>query len=231
MTARILVCRPQPGADRTAQTLRDRGFSPVICPLLQILPTDTPCPINESAIGALVVTSRQAVEYVHKFRDKPAYAVGRATADALSQAGFTRIRATDSDAKALSDAVPGYLVLDGLAPSAHILWPCAREPAFDMVAALEQRKIACWPWAVYTAEPLMRLPSTIARQLAGGGINSVLLTSPRIAATFATLTPTVPDNTRLLCFSEAVRLALPEDLRDRAQAASEPNEQALLSLL
>ena len=59
----------------------------------------------------------------------------------------------------------------------------------------------------------------------------VLLTSPRIADTFGRLAPPIPPHIRLLCLSEAVRLALPVHLQGQAQAAAEPNEAALLEMV
>ncbi len=231
MTARVLVCRPQQEADRTAQILRDMGLSPVVFPILNIEPTHVPCPLEVEEIDALVVTSRQAISYLAHLAEKPAYAVGNATADALSKAGFTRVRATHGNAKALSDAVPGFLVQDDLPSTAQLVWPCAQDPAFDMAAALGRQNVSCERWAAYRADPPARLSKDVEEQLASGAIDVVLLTSPRIAATFAALAPDIPANTRLLCLSEAVRLALPTILHGQAEAAPEPNETALISLL
>ncbi len=231
MSERILVCRPQPGADRTARTLRDAGLTPIVNPLLHITATGTPCPLPAGLVDALVVTSAQAVPYVATFSDRPAYAVGHATAEALADAGFGRVRSAGSDARALSQALPTSLARDGLLPSAQLLWPCAERTAFDMVDALHGHGVSCARWVVYRADGPARLPADTAAQLVDGTIHAVLLTSPRIAATFAALAPAIAPSVRLLCLSQAVRQALPPDLRKQAWAAPEPHEAALLSLL
>jgi len=83
---KLLIIRPQPGADATAHRLRAAGYEPILMPLfsIEVLPMQ-----RRSADGydALLLTSgnaaRAAGEFLTNNPATPIYAVGSATASAL----------------------------------------------------------------------------------------------------------------------------------------------------
>ena len=86
---KLLIVRPQPGADATAHRLRAAGHEPILMPLfaIEVLPMQ-----RRSAAGydALLLTSGNAVRAAGEFLTNnpatPIYAVGSATASASPSA-------------------------------------------------------------------------------------------------------------------------------------------------
>jgi uroporphyrinogen-III synthase len=85
---KLLIIRPQPGADATARRVRDAGFEPVIMSLFTIEPL--PWEMGPLAhYDAVLLTSgntvRAAGDALKQLVGLPIYAVGAATARALEQ--------------------------------------------------------------------------------------------------------------------------------------------------
>ena len=59
MSLRVLVTRPQPGADRTAARLQEAGFEPIVLPLSEIVAVAPALPA--SLPGAVAISSANAV--------------------------------------------------------------------------------------------------------------------------------------------------------------------------
>jgi uroporphyrinogen-III synthase len=88
---RVLVFRPLEDAERSAQTLRERGKDPVVAPLFQVLPSGEKAP--KGPFDELVLTSANAVPALESlpksWRDTlPAFCVGTRTAEAAGALGF-----------------------------------------------------------------------------------------------------------------------------------------------
>lgn len=87
---KILVIRPQPGADATAKRIRTAGFKPVVIPLFAIEPLAAPSFVS-SEFDAMLLTSGNAVRAAKKAvlsrGGLPIYAVGSVTAAALEHIG------------------------------------------------------------------------------------------------------------------------------------------------
>lgn len=83
---KLLIIRPQPGADATAHRLRAAGHVPILMPLFAIehLPMQR---LSADGYDAILLTSgnaaRAAVEFLTHNHATPIYAVGSATASAL----------------------------------------------------------------------------------------------------------------------------------------------------
>lgn len=88
---KLLVIRPQPGADATASRIVKSGHEAMLMPLFAIEPVvwDAPSVQNYDAI---LLTSANAVReagpQLAAFTDLPAYAVGKITANAAERAGL-----------------------------------------------------------------------------------------------------------------------------------------------
>lgn len=104
----LLICRPQPGADATAERARVLGMEPLLYPLFRVepLPWDAPEP---ATFDALMLSSANTLRHggpaLARYHHLPAFAVGEATAAAARQAGFTQVTVAGPDAPALIAAI------------------------------------------------------------------------------------------------------------------------------
>jgi uroporphyrinogen-III synthase len=88
---KLLIIRPQPGADATASRARAAGFEPLVMPLFAIEPL--PCPfVSPIKYDAVLLTSGNAVraagDMLKSLASLPFYTVGSATASALAKASL-----------------------------------------------------------------------------------------------------------------------------------------------
>lgn len=101
----LIILRPEPGASKTAERARDLGLAAQVHPLFAPQPVAW-LPPPPADFDALLLTSanaaRLAGERLADYKGLPAYAVGRATAKALEEAGFTQIVAGDGDGTAIA---------------------------------------------------------------------------------------------------------------------------------
>jgi uroporphyrinogen-III synthase len=87
---RVIVTRPRAQAGPLVDALREAGFEPVLCPLVEIEPIDDG-PIDVSGYDWVVVTSANGAEQLARRRRgdlRRVAAVGGATAAALASAGI-----------------------------------------------------------------------------------------------------------------------------------------------
>lgn len=103
---KVLIIRPQPGADATAQRFSAAGHVPTIMPLFEIQPVATTA-ISASGYDAIVLTSGNAVRAAEPFLKSnahvPVYAVGSATARAAEKCAITPFRTGSSGIDSLVD--------------------------------------------------------------------------------------------------------------------------------
>jgi uroporphyrinogen-III synthase len=89
---RLLIIRPQPGADATAKRVRAAGHEAITIPLFEVQPVDWNAP-STGEFDALLLTSgnavRQAGPGLAALSDLPVLAVGSASARAAEHAGLT----------------------------------------------------------------------------------------------------------------------------------------------
>jgi len=87
----LVIIRPQPGCDATLAAAKDLGLDARGFPLFTIAPVAWSPPEPET-VDALLIGSANALRHggegVQRFAGKPAYVVGRATADAAREAGL-----------------------------------------------------------------------------------------------------------------------------------------------
>lgn len=85
---KLLILRPQPGADATARRVREAGFEPIVLPLFAIESLPFPS-VSADDYDALLLTSGNAVraagDNLRPLGSMPCYAVGTATANALAK--------------------------------------------------------------------------------------------------------------------------------------------------
>lgn len=111
---RLLVLRPEPGASVTVERARELGLDAFSVPLFAIEPAPWTAPDPRNFDG-LLLTSANAVRHAGKqmkaLTGLPVYAVGAATADVASEAGFDIALAGDGGVDRLLEAVPPGLKL------------------------------------------------------------------------------------------------------------------------
>lgn len=214
--SKVLILRPQPGADATAGAARALGLIPVVAPLFTIRPLAWDAP--EDMPDALVFTSGHAARHagpaLAQFAALPCYAVGEATGKAAEAAGCLNVVNGPADGRALT----AMLEADGIRSALHL-------HGRDHIA-LESEHIRICRRAVYAAEAAPGLAPDAVAALAGGA--RALLHSPRAARLFARYAPD-PAMTGIACISAATAAAAGPGWRHVAIAGA-PRDPELLAL-
>lgn len=217
MTLKLLILRPQPGADETAARARALGLEPIVAPLFTIRAVAWEPPAAGS-FDAIMLTSanaaRRAGAGLDAFRALPCYAVGEATAAAARDAGFGDVRIGPEDGVALLMMMEA----DGIARALH---PCGADHV-----TLDPAELRIVRLPVYEARAVEALPSPAAAALTGHVV--ALLHSARAARQFGAL---VGDRSRVTVAAISPRTARAAGTGWRRIAiAAEPRDHALLAL-
>lgn len=216
---KLLLLRPQPGADASAERARAAGFDPIIAPLFAIEPVDWAMP--DGAFDAIMITSANAIRHggpqFSALTDLPVLAVGQASAKAACEAGFRVARIGQSNAAALfaEAKVVGFRALLWLTGEDHVA--IAADPETNVTAV-----------TVYRARPIDP-GAGFADHLGPDCI--VALHSPRAARHFAAYCDAAAINratVTVAALSPAVADAAGIGWRHIA-VADAPNDAALLS--
>ncbi|MFT4025249.1 MAG: uroporphyrinogen-III synthase [Novosphingobium sp.] len=168
----LVVIRPQPGADATLAAAAALGLAARAFPLFEVEPVAWEAP-DPADIDALLVGSANALRHagiaLERFRDKPAHAVGQATAAACRAAGLT-VAATGSGGleRVLAD-IRGPARLLRLAGREHVA--LSAPPGVELVERV-----------VYASNP-QPLPPALAELLRAPAV--VMLHSATAAQHFA----------------------------------------------
>ena len=220
---RLLVTRPGPGGEATAERLRALGHEVLLSPLFVLAPIGWELP--RLAIDAVLLTSanaaRLAGDKIAGLTHLPCYAVGAATARAAKAAGFKEIIVGEADAADILTRAAAQ----GIRSMLHLAGRDHRDTEHSAIR-LERR-------IVYAAEPIGRFDETAEAALQAGAIDWTLLYSPRAARHFAALVDrlSIPRAAlRLAALSPAVAEAAGPGWLD-VRSAARPNEQALFAAL
>ncbi|HET6618755.1 MAG TPA: uroporphyrinogen-III synthase [Dongiaceae bacterium] len=203
---RILITRPIEDARPLADALRERGVEVLIEPLLEITHLKDAA-IELDGVQALLFTSANGVRAFAALsprRDLKAFTVGDGSAEAARLAGFTAVESAKGDLEALA-----ALVVDRLKAEDGMLFHAAGTvTAGDLKARLEGLGYRVRRAQLYEAKIATALSAETRANLTLGGIDAVLLFSPRTAATFGQLWQSAgaPPLARIqaLCLSAAV---------------------------
>lgn len=206
---RVLVLRPETGASATVERARQLGLDVFAVPLFEIEPVAWEAP-DPAAFDGLLLTSANAVRHggaqLERLRALPVYAVGGATAEAASAAGFEFAAAGDSGVDGLLAVIP---------PGARLLHLCGehrREPMREQIASIP----------VYCARAIAAPDLSLAR----GAV--ALIHSPRAGRRFAEL---VEDRASIAI--AAISPAAAEAVGtgwEAVAAADKPTDEAVLAL-
>lgn len=232
---RLLVTRPQPDAQRTAERLQALGHSPVVEPLLTSVATAPPQFVERP--GAIAVTSRNALRalrdwpQVANWRGSVAlYAVGDATAALAREIGFADVRS----AGGAVDDLARMIVEDREGRGGAVLYVAADVRRADLGGALSRAGLAVRLVEAYRMESVRALSETARRGLEEGVLDGGLFYSERTAAVFASLvggrSAGLPAMTAFV-LSAAVAQPLANLGFGRVAIAPHPSEDALLEVV
>lgn len=240
---RVIVTRPTQSGRRTAEKLRERGHDPVILPLTA--PTHdvlAAARALERPYSAIAVTSAEAIRALEKLedglgahRDALLFGVGRVTAAAAQDAGFTQAQAADGTGLDLADRILAHFQEAG-APKEPLLYLAGRprSPALERAlsaAGLPFRTVEC-----YHMLPIEHEPARLRSLLVETPAEAVLFYSRENVDRFFSLSPFMDGfaplaQTRFYCLSRNIAAAVPAQVSERVFVAPSPDEETLLDLL
>ncbi|NBB48353.1 uroporphyrinogen-III synthase [Rhizobium sp. CRIBSB] len=236
---RVLVTRPEPASTRTGAEIQRLGHEPVLLPLMQAVQQPEVLgspPLKEAS--ALAVTSAEAMRVLtalpedakQKFLALPVFAVGRATARAARDAGFDNVAVADGDGRSLARLLIAECDTD---TSILYLTGTPRSPDFEAALAEASRNIDVRESyrmipTVYGDHELLQKLTPMPEAILVYSTE----TAKRIAKIHSRTQASLDwEQTRLLCLSEKIAKALPEEFLPRCRWPMEPREDLLLLLL
>ena len=208
---KLVILRPEPGASATFERAVEAGLDAVKLPLFAIEPVEWQAPDAGEFDGLLATSARifeDGGEELGKLRGLPVHAVGPATAEAATMAGFTVASTGQSGARRLLSSIDSDLRL------LHL----AGEDRMD--SRLAWQKISAI--TVYRARPLELAEPKLLEDAV------VLVHSPRAGARLAEL-DFDKSRTAIAAISEAAASAC-GDGWDELASIVQPNDRALVAL-
>jgi len=218
---RLLVLRPQPGADATARRAQALGLDALAVPLFTVRAVDW-TPPDPGSLDAVLMTSANAARFggenLARYHSLPLYAVGAATARAARDAGFADVTSGAADGAAIVAlaVAQGKRRLLHLAGRDHI-------PLNDRAVAIERR-------IVYASDAVSALPDLARKSISGGALG--LLHSVRAAQLFGELFDAARlDRSRLMIAGLSPAICAAAGVGwSRVAAAPTPDDEALLAI-
>lgn len=218
--SKVVAIRPEPGLSATLARGRGAGLDIVGWPLFEIRAVEWEPPLAEG-IDGLLIGSANALHLggpaLAGFKDKPVYAVGRATAEGARQAGFTVGAVGRGGLQEMLDALPRQpRTLLRLAGREHV-------PLDPPLGTLIVQRV------VYESVALP-MPDDMAGELADGAL--VLLHSAAAAAHFARECDRLGiarSGLALAALGPRIAAAAGEGWRE-VRSAQEPGETPILAL-
>ena len=231
---RILVTRPSPDGERTAEALTAMGHEALLASMLEIR-FETDVPIDLTGATALAFTSRNGVRAAHAHAAFDAlsklktYCVGEATAEEAKASGFQSVVCADGDVAALARSI---VAAGETGPILHLR---GRHAAGDLSGDLEREGIESCAAILYRSEPVPALPRTAETGLSTGQIDAILFYSPRTAKTFVNI---LKDDalisartTPCLCLSDTIAKPLRAAGFERVKVSVTPDAASLMALV
>ena len=237
----VLVTRPHPDDEGTANALRARGFEVLRAPMLRFAPV----PFQDDAdarYGAVIVTSANALRAIESQLDGsrllklPLFAVGEHTASAARDAGFEQVIAAKGDASALRDLVLESVKAKRLKRASTLLYLAGADLARDLAGELSEKGFTVVTHTTYRMLPTSSLPREVCDAFVANQIEAVLHYSRRSARAFldAARAGGVEISALALpqcCISTAVASVLRDAGATQVTAAASADENALFEAL
>lgn len=236
---RVLVTRPQPAADHTAEKLRASGYRPIVFPLSRVeyVVVDG---TELSPASGVIFTSENAVKSLQKSSDvppdfltHPIFTVGKKTEKAAKDLGFQTVFCADGDGEQLAHLiirvlVDGQIILKQDQPLLYLTQE-DRTPKLEQILAKNQ--IAVKSIITYQVQPDY-VQDQFEKIGAANEIDMVLFYSASAAQRF--FQSLSQSNIKLFtsarygCLSFAIASRIPKEFSDRIVVAEQPKEHHLL---
>ncbi|MBR0960567.1 uroporphyrinogen-III synthase [Bradyrhizobium japonicum] len=237
----ILVTRPHPDNEATAENLRARGHAVLLAPALKFEPVAFHGE-NEAPFGAVLVTSANAIRAVAPqlpdlgLLKLPLFAVGEHTAAAAREAGFAEVIVAGGDAASLRDKVKQSARDKVLKKKSVLLYLAGADLSRDLGGELGAEGFRVVTQTTYRMTPVKHLPREVCEGFAAHGIEAVLHYSRRSARAFLEATRDEGVEISALaiphcCLSETVAGVLRDAGASQVLVAATPDETALFDTL
>ena len=237
----ILVTRPHPDNETTADNLRARGHVVLLAPVLKFEPVvfhDE----GEASYDGIIITSANAIRGAAlQLRDLgllqlPLFAVGEHTAAAARDAGFADVVAAGGDAAALRDKVVRSARDKVLKKNSTLLYLAGADLSRDLGGELGAEGFNVVTQTTYRMAPVKVLPREVCDGFAAHGIDAVLHYSRRSARAFLDAARDEGVEISALaipqcCLSETIAGVLREAGASQVLVATTPDENALFDTL
>jgi uroporphyrinogen-III synthase len=234
----VLVTRPAPDNNVTAEALRSRGFEPVLAPMLVF----QPLPFRDEGgtrYAGLILTSANALRAVAshpmlpQLQGLPVFVVGARTAQAARDAGFVNVRSAEGDAANLRELIAASVPAR---KSSVLLYLSAADVSRNLGSELGLRGITVASLPAYRMAELDEMPAPAREAFARDAIEAVLHYSRRSALAFVAAARRAGFEISALalpqvCLSEPIASALRDAGANRLIVAKAPNEADLFDAL
>jgi uroporphyrinogen-III synthase len=225
----VLITRPEPAANETARIVAERGYNPVLAPMLTIAAHRLPRP--KATHQAILVTSANALPALDNFdRGIPVMAVGDATAARAGKAGFTRVASAGRDAVALAGLVEQMCTPDG----GPLYLASGAGQGATLASALRQSGFTVRRVVAYGAKPVRQLPQAAIDAIDGTTLRHAMFFSSATATAFVACIMGRAgrlEGVEALAISPSTARALAPLPWLRIRVASHPNQDELVALL
>ncbi len=233
----VLVTRPSPDNERTAQALRARGYDVLLAPVLRA--ERLAVSLDEcDTISGTIVTSTNALRamadhpMLHNLRSKPLFAVGERTATEANALQFGDVRVAAGHASALIELIGRQQSEDIKA----LLYLAGEEVSRDIALDLAAKGMTVITRKAYRMVRATAWPEQIAQALRQRSIDAILHYSRRSAQIFVELVHGQGLGPSALaapqcCLSQGVADVLCDAGFSAVFVADLPTEQSLLEAL
>lgn len=237
----ILVTRPHPDNEATAENLRARGHAVLLAPVLKFEPVAFHDE-SEAGYSAIIVTSANAIRAVAaQLRDLglselPLFAVGEHTASVAREFGFADVIVAGGDAASLRDKVMQSARDKVLKKKSTLLYLAGADLSRDLGGELGTEGFSVVTQTTYRMAPVKLLPRDVCDGFAAHGIEAVLHYSRRSARAFLDAARDEGVEISALaipqcCLSETVASVLRDAGASQVLVAATPDENALFDAL
>jgi uroporphyrinogen-III synthase len=182
VNVRLLITRPEPDAERTAEALRAHGHDVLIASMLRFEPVQ--CDLPDQTFEAVVMTSANAARalearpYPIPLTALPAFTVGRRTAAAARAIGFVEVHSAHGDRNDLAKLLSGQFG----GSHAKVVYLCGEDRAGDLGIAVSSLTVVTV--VVYRMVKAEQFPELIQAALSQREIDGVMHFSKRSAEAY-----------------------------------------------
>jgi len=242
----ILITRPAPDDQATAEVLRAKGHDVLRAPMLRYEPVAFQIDPDLS-VDALLVTSANALRALAetpmpgRWRNIPLFAVGDRTARAARAAGFERIEVADGDGASLRDLVVARMRTKAARSKpakkpAGLLYLAAADRAVDLGGELEAFGFNVVTVTTYRMIATPELPAAVCDAFSANRIEAVLHYSRRSGRAFIDAVRAAGVEISALavphcCISDNVASVVRDAGASQVAVAQTPDENALFDAL